>query len=200
MSAAECVWCEQPATTLAPYRRKLKVPACELHAAIAKRKNHYMPCVISADFDTMTPAEQAAAFRATWWADLITGAEWPVVLGKNGVKAYVRSRLKKKAVGWIMALSRIVLLNPEFGAQVLREADALYRDQIRGTPPVPWSLLADLLEQGWEQDGLGAWLQPLRNLSSYSPGGLSDIAARLADDEQFATWRPNDPEAEAAGP
>ena len=194
----KCVWCGEPATTTAPYGLNLKVPACDLDAAWAKRKGRYLPCVISADFDSMTPAEQVAVVKATYWSDLITEAEWPVVLRHDGVKAYVKSRLKRKSVGWLMALSRIVRLHPTFAAQVLREADDLYRKQVREAPPIPWRLLADLLEQGWSQDGLEEWLQPLRNLRSYGPRGLGAVAESFAYDSRFEEWQANDAEPVAA--
>src|SRR4051794_14568861 len=100
-STRNCAFCAEPATTTASYGADgMKLPVCELHAAARTRKNAYMPCVISADFDAMTPKEQAQILRETRWADNITGAEWPVVLRHDGVKAYVRSKLKRKAVGW----------------------------------------------------------------------------------------------------
>lgn len=156
-----------------------KIAVCDLCKAILERKNHYMPCVIGERLDSMSPDDQARVYRETYWADNITNAEWPVVLRHDGVKAYVRSRLKKKAVGWLVALSRIVRLNPKFGAQVLREADALYRKQVQEEPPIPWARLADLIEMGWSQDGLEGWLQPLGNLRGYVPAQLEELTEML---------------------
>ncbi len=82
-----------------------------------QRKNLYLPCIISERLEDMSDEEHARALREAYWAELITNAEWPVVLSHDGVKAYVKSRLKKKAVGWLVALSRIVWLNPKLGAQ-----------------------------------------------------------------------------------
>ena len=103
-----------------------------------RRKNLYLPCVISAEVDAMTEEEHAKVLRETYWADNITNAEWPAVLSHEDVKAYVRSKLKKKAIGWLMALSRIIALNPHVAGDVMRAADDLYRKQIRKDPPVPW--------------------------------------------------------------
>jgi hypothetical protein len=177
-----CAWCGELATTKAKYSYG-KLPACDLCKAMVERKNLYMPCVINDKFESMTPAEQAKVYRATYWADLITNAEWPVVLGHEGVKRYVKSKLKKKAVGWVMALSRMLTLNPEFGAQVLREADALYREQIEQEPPIPWATLADLIEQGWVESSLGHWLQPLRNLRLYHPDAHARVVAEFSGPE-----------------
>lgn len=175
-----CVYCDARATTTTR-RRGVKLPACALHKAQAERKNLYLPCVISADLDAMTPEEQARVWRETYWADNIANAEWPAVLRHDGAKAYVKSKLKRKAVGWVMALSRIVWLNPALGADILRAADHLYREQIREDPPIPWRTLADLVEQGWMQSGLEGWLQPLGNLHRYTPGDLAAVAEQLAD-------------------
>jgi hypothetical protein len=182
---ATCVWCDEPATGRVRIgRRQCGVGAYALHKAQAERKNLYMPCVIGAEYEDMTPAEQARVWKDTYWADNITNAEWPAVLRHEGVKAYVRSKLKRKAVGWVMALSRILWLNPTLGAQVLREADALYREQVREEPPIPWATLADLAERGWVQSGLEGWLHPLGNLRSYTPGALDAVAGKLAEDAE----------------
>jgi hypothetical protein len=91
-----------------------------------------------------------------------------------------------------MALSRILALNPKPAAQVLRQADVLYRKQIEEDPPIPWALLADLIEQGWSDSGLEQWLQPLRKLSEYSPRGHMRLIEYLvaSDDEGHASWLP----------
>jgi hypothetical protein len=100
----ECAWCGQPATTTAHHgfdyaRRRLH--ACELHASWAKRKNRYMPCIISERFGGLPPEEQAAVVKAAYWSDNITNAEWPVVLKHEDATASNKSRLKKKAAGWL---------------------------------------------------------------------------------------------------
>ena len=191
-----CAYCGESATgTVRIGRYGTSVPACALDKAAAERKNLYMPCVISADVDAMTPEEHARVLRETYWADNITNAEWPAVLRHDGVKAYAKSRLKKKAVGWVMALSRIVRLHPALGAQVLREADALYRRQIREEPPIPWATLADLIERGWGADGIDGWLQPLGNLASYGPESLHAMVEHFAESESAETWKRHESEA-----
>ena len=101
-----------------------------------RRKNLYLPCVIGERFDDMTQEEQVAAFKATWWADNITAAEWPVVLGEAAATKTNRSRLKKKMVGWFMAMGRIALLNPELYHQAFEEARTLYLSQIGEPNPI----------------------------------------------------------------
>jgi hypothetical protein len=98
-----------------------------------RRKNLYIPCAIDATIDDKTPAEQAAIYKATYWADNITNSQWPVVLDHDGASKVERSRLKRKGVGWVMALSRIAALNPDLYNQIVAEAKALYQDQI-GVP------------------------------------------------------------------
>jgi hypothetical protein len=96
--------------------------------SVFERKNFWMPCVIKADIDGKTPAERAAIYKATKWADLLTNAEWPVMLQKAR-NAPVRSRMKKKIVHWLMILGRIAALNPELFRQAALEAMALYEEQ-----------------------------------------------------------------------
>jgi hypothetical protein len=100
------------------------------------RKNLYTPCVIGERFDAMTDEEKVAAYKATWWADNITAAEWPVVLGKPEASKTNRSRLKKKMVGWFMAMGRIGALNPELFHQAFEEARRLYLEQIGEPNPI----------------------------------------------------------------
>lgn len=60
------------------------------------RKNLFMPCIINDRFDDLTPEEQAAIYKATYWADNITNREWPVVLNHDDANKVHRSRLKKR--------------------------------------------------------------------------------------------------------
>lgn len=101
-----------------------------------RRKNLYLPCVIGERFDELTAEEKAAAYRATGWADNITAAEWPVVLGEDAATKTNRSRLKKKMVGWFMAQGRIAALNPELYHQAYEEARKLYLEQIGEPSPI----------------------------------------------------------------
>jgi hypothetical protein len=101
----------------------------------AGRKNLWIPCAIDATFEDKTPEQQEAIFKATKWADNITNSEWPVLLGQV-VNRPVRSRLKKKTVGWLMAMGRIAALDPELMDQALREARDLYASQLGETHPL----------------------------------------------------------------
>jgi hypothetical protein len=104
-----------------------------------RRKNAYMPCIISARVEQMSEAEYAQMMKETGWADLITNAEWPVVLGHVGATKTNRSRLKKIA-WWLMALGRIAALNPDLFDQAAREARDLYAAQIEGRHPLMFHL------------------------------------------------------------
>jgi hypothetical protein len=95
-----------------------------------RRKNFYLPCIISARVDRMSDEEWVAVHKAAYWADNITNTEWPLVLRHDGVKAYVRSRFKKKAAGWLMALARVAAINPELFAEIVAKAEEMYREQI----------------------------------------------------------------------
>ena len=48
-----------------------------------------------------------------------------------------RSRLKKKASGWLMALARIAVLNPELFRTAVEEAHRMYGEQVKDE--YPWS-------------------------------------------------------------
>jgi len=104
------------------------MPRYTINGQAFRRKNLYMPCIINATFDDKTPEEQAAIFKATYWADNITNAQLPVVLEHEGASPVERSRLKKKATGWLMALSRIAYLNPALFNEIVRRN----RGDVRG--------------------------------------------------------------------
>ena len=182
MTETTCSWCDAPATSTVRVNRFLRYPACELHKAVRERKNTWLPCVINADLDGMSPEQQAKVFRETKWADNITNSEWPALLRRLQASKPARSKLKRKAIGWLMALSRIVYLNGPLGGEVLRAADDLYRRQLREAPTIPWRALADALDTGWQADDIEAWLQAL-NLERYRPGDL----------KHFVAWEPKIP-------
>ena len=101
-----------------------------------RRKNFYMPCIINDRFDSLPPEEQVRLLKATYWADNMTESEWPVVLRKPDCSPSARSRLKRKATGWLVALQRIARLHPEFFEAIAAQADTLYREQIEEPPPI----------------------------------------------------------------
>jgi hypothetical protein len=99
-----------------------------------RRKHTYMPCVLGPAFDAAPPEEQIRLLKETWWADNITGKEWELILGKD-CSPVVKSRLKRKMIGWWMALGRIILFAPEVYDQSVTEAKVLYRKQIQIAHP-----------------------------------------------------------------
>lgn len=133
MSDSACAWCGEPATGAATHGfddAKLRLPACEAHAALAKRKTQWMPCIIHERFEELSPTEQAAVWKATYWADNVTNPEWPALLGHDDCSPSAKSRLKRKAAGWLMALARMQYLNPEMFAEVAARAEGMYSEQI----------------------------------------------------------------------
>lgn len=110
------------------------MPTYQMGDRTVKRKNFYMPCIIGDRFDDMTVDEQAEILKSTYWADNITESEWPVVLQHDDAKSYSKSRLKKKAAGWIVALQRIALLHPELFEEIADRAQTMYRDQVEDDP------------------------------------------------------------------
>jgi hypothetical protein len=94
-----------------------------------------MPCVIGPRFEKMSEEEQAKVYKATWWADLIAASEWPALLKKDGFSPSARSRLKKKAAGWLIALGRVAAINPDLFAEVLQRATKEYKEQTETEHP-----------------------------------------------------------------
>jgi hypothetical protein len=101
-----------------------------------RRKNLYMPCIIGPRLDDMTDEEVAELYKATYWADNITNGEWPAVLQHDDCSPSARSRLKKKAAGWLMALQRIARIHPGLFEEIAAKADEMYREQVEDEPPV----------------------------------------------------------------
>ena len=106
------------------------MPTYDFDGERVRRKNLYMPCIIGPKFEQADTAEQARILKATYWADNISTREWEALLGEEGFDRSAKSRLKKKAAGWLVALARIHLLNPELFEQIARQADTAYTEQI----------------------------------------------------------------------
>jgi hypothetical protein len=106
------------------------MPEYQIGGQAFRRKNFYLPCAIAAELDGMSEEEQAAVYKAAYWADNITNAEWPVVLGHDDFSPSAKSRLKKKAAGWFMALGRIAYLDPDLYNEIVQRAKEMYQDQI----------------------------------------------------------------------
>jgi hypothetical protein len=100
-----------------------------------RRKNLYMPCIIGPRFEKMTEVEQVQVLKATWWADLIAGSEWPALLKHDDFNPSARSRLKKKGAGWLIALGRIAAINPELFAEIRQRAAKEYEEQTETEHP-----------------------------------------------------------------
>jgi hypothetical protein len=100
-----------------------------------ERKHFWLPCATAGDMDGKTPEEIAAIHRAHRWMDLITNAEWPVLL-QTVRNSSVRSRLKRKVVWWLMATGRIAEIQPELYNQAVDEAKALFEKQFGRAHPM----------------------------------------------------------------
>jgi hypothetical protein len=105
-----------------------------------RRKNLYRPCIMGEEFDKAeadgADEEFGRLLKVTAWADNIAVSEWPVVLQEPEAKPYNRSRLKKKAAGWLMALQRIAYLYPELFEEIVEHSQRTYREQVREEPVV----------------------------------------------------------------
>jgi hypothetical protein len=128
------------------------VPTYRIGDQNVRRKNTYRPCIMVEEFDKAEEANDTATlarlYKATAWADNISRAEWPVVLQEEVAKPHNRSRLKKKAAGWLMALQRIALLYPELFEEIADLAQRTYREQIQDEPVVELVWDKRLFESG----------------------------------------------------
>jgi hypothetical protein len=97
------------------------VPTYKHGGKTFRRKNLYLPCIIGPRLDDMSDEEVADVYKATYWADNIAASEWPAVLRHDDCSPSAKSRLKKKAAGWIMALERIGRIKPAVAIRDRRE-------------------------------------------------------------------------------
>lgn len=103
-----------------------------------RRKHFYMPCAIGPEFEEASEEEQARILKATYWADYISTSEWEALLGHEGCSPSAKSRLKKKAAGWIVALGRIASLNPDLFLASVEQALRVYGEQTKTEYPSGW--------------------------------------------------------------
>jgi hypothetical protein len=113
-------------------------PVYRIGSERIRRKHWYMPCALGPEFDQASDEDQARLLKATYWADYITAAEWEALLGEEGCSPSARSRLKKKAAGWLVALGRIAALNPDLFLASVEQALRLYAEQTRSEYPGAW--------------------------------------------------------------
>jgi hypothetical protein len=111
-------------------------PVYDLGGERIRRKNFYMPCAIGPRFDSASPEEQARILKETWWCDLVSGSEWKALMQEPDFSPSAKSRLRRKAVGWLVVLGRIALLNPELYNSIVKDAEDLYRTQIGTDHPI----------------------------------------------------------------
>ncbi len=131
-----------------------------------RRKNFYMPCALGPLFSEMTPEQQADVLKGTYWADLVSASEWPALLEEDDFSPSARSRLKKKAAGWVIVLGRIAALNPTLFAEIVERATTAYEGQTQSEYPAA-SLAGCLIS-----------LQTFRKWSE-SPGASIVVNVRL---------------------
>jgi hypothetical protein len=124
------------------------VPKYKLGDKTFRRKNFYLPCIIGPRLDGMSAEEVADVYKATYWADNIAASEWPAVLRHDDCSPSAKSRLKRRAAGWLMALQRIARIHPELFEEIAAKADDMYREQIEDEPIVRLSWDGRLFESG----------------------------------------------------
>ena len=103
-----------------------------------RRKNLYIPCVIAENFDDLSEEDQVKIFKETWWADNLSDAEWRTILKQNppNYERVVRSRLKKKIVGWLVVLGRLATFEADLYNDAVKEAKEIYSKLIKREHPL----------------------------------------------------------------
>ncbi len=112
------------------------MPLYEIGGETIRRKNLYMPCAIGPRFDSATPEERLRILKETWWCDLVSNSEWKALMQEADFNPSAKSRLKRKAAGWLVVLGRIALLNPDLYNEITTEAEEIYMAQIGKKHPV----------------------------------------------------------------
>lgn len=86
----------------------------------------------------MSDEEKVKVFKETWWADNLTEAEWRLILDQNppGYSKVVKSRLKRKLTGWLMAMARVALFAPEVYGGAIDKAKEMYQQQVGEEHPL----------------------------------------------------------------
>ena len=106
------------------------MPKWKLGDKTFRRKNLYIPCVIAERMDELPPERQVEVYKKTWWCDLLTEREWRMVLNQNPPQhiAVIRSILKKKVAGWLIAMGRLATFEPGLYEESVKLAEDLYRE------------------------------------------------------------------------
>jgi len=106
------------------------MPRYRLGTQSFRRKNLYIPCLIAKRFDELPAEKRVEVYKKTWWCDLLTETAWRTILKHNppSYKDVVRSRLKKKMIGWLTILGRVAIFDPELYASACEESKKLYEE------------------------------------------------------------------------
>jgi hypothetical protein len=151
------------------------MPTYQIGDATFRRKHLYMPCImnLAEQRQDLTPEELVALYKACYWEDFITKAEWPVVLGHDVSAKTLKTnkyRLKRKAVGWLISLGRIAHINPKLSDEIIEDARKLYQEQIQRE--WPWGetvgeLVGLTPTEERDADGCDAWSVEVRYVREY---------------------------------
>jgi len=106
------------------------MPKYRLGGKTFRRKNLYIPCVIAQRLDEIPIEKWAEIYKKTWWCDLLTDKEWRTILDRDppNYKEVVRSRIKKKLIGWLLIEARIFTFDPELYKEAWKKAERIYKE------------------------------------------------------------------------
>jgi hypothetical protein len=126
---------------------------------LVRRKHWYLPCALGQEFESASEKERARLWKSTYWTDYISASEWAALLSEDSFSPSAKSRLKKKAAGWLIALGRMAALNPELFLAAVEQALRLYAEQTKTEYPKAMfagaAMNLDLLRETLAEHGNG---------------------------------------------
>lgn len=163
---------------------------------LRRKGGWYTPCAMGPKLEALEKQAKetgdwkayAQLLKSTYWADNYTDAEWPCVLedttekSETPVPSYVRSRLKKKAAGWIVALGRMAAVNPDLFEEVMEKAVVMYKEQTeKDYPATQFILKSPSFRMLW-------WKDVAAFCSDLFVSGISNWSAAQRRDVEPSTY------------
>lgn len=109
----------------------------------ATRKHDWLPCVLSREIQSTADPGKAIEIEArSYFMDYFTDAEWRAIVGKAPAGDRVnKARIKRKVAGWLMAMGRLALLQPDWYSEAARKACSEYQGLLG--EPLRWGILPE---------------------------------------------------------
>jgi hypothetical protein len=97
--------------------------------ASAVRKHEYMPCILVARQEDFSPEEWVVLMKRCYYADYFTVAEWRAIVSDGQQQnRSVKSKLKRKVTGWLMAMGRLGAIKRDWLTGAMLKATEEYQE------------------------------------------------------------------------